>query len=222
MGKDPTSYTVQDLVMNTVSSGLILIFVAGSGKSVLTAMAIDYVCDKHGELRNAKPIRFAYHFFKSNQEHKNLKRRDIVSRLLKLLASARPLPSKVQEFYKERSESSPPKYEELVDLLCSCAIDSSAFVFFDAFDEATTEQRKATSDLIRRLVNCDVRVFLTSQPQFTPRVQEISEFRELKVVANAGDLETYIAHELRPEWPQLPEEEYTALQRRLIIESGGM
>lgn len=188
-------------------------------------MAIDYIGDKKKELEavHDKGVVFTYHFFESTVEHKQKTAEDIVRRLLKLLASdVRPLPMELQEFYDNHQGPRPPKYECLVKCFCLCANELSAFVFIDAFDECTKDQRKEVSKLIKRLVDCGVRVFLTSQPQFTHAIDEIGNHATYRIEAKTDDLVAYISQELKPKWPQLSKEKYESLESELIKKADGM
>lgn len=178
---------------------------------------------KELETVHDKPIAFTYHFFESTVEHKQKTAEDIIRRLLKLLTSdVRPLPMELQEFYDNHQGPRPPRYESLVKCFCLCANQLSAFVFFDAFDECTKDQRKDMSKLIKQLVDSGVRVFLTSQPQFTPSIDELGIHATHRIEAKTDDLVSYISQELKPKWPQLSGEKYESLETQLIEKADGM
>ena len=168
---------------------------------------------------------FTYYFFKSDNKHKKKTAEDVVRLLLKILCiNVRPLPAQVKNIYRRSTEKRTPlKYEDFLDALISCALELSAFVFFDALDECSDEKLEDVIELLKRLVKSGVRVLLTSQPHRTPRVTEIGHpFARCQIMAHKDDLETYISEELQTFRPKFLKEEYETMQSKLVGEAEGM
>lgn len=116
------------------------------------------------------------------------------------------LPGPLEIEYDGDRKGEPPRLDTLLDIFHSCSKEfSPIYIFFDGLDECTDEQREDMLELIIKFCKSEsvIRVFLTSQPQFTHVVDELSKtlktaaYDKLEITANKGDLEQYVILKLK-------------------------
>ena len=113
--------------------------------------------------------------------------------LKQLIYQIGALPAQLLILYQDSKAGFPPKPSALLDLIATCVAQfSSCHVLFDGLDECTDSQQDEIISLIRQLRITSMRIFLTSQPQLSPRIAELGEHSTCEIIASEGDLENYI------------------------------
>ncbi|KAK4213862.1 ankyrin repeat-containing domain protein [Rhypophila decipiens] len=110
--------------------------IPGSGKTMLTAIAIDHLEARFR--KTTENVGIAYIFFSYKKEGSQGLMDVLASLLRQLCAYRHPLPAEIQELYKEYTKNSDRRLTrgELVDNLDKVAQSfSQVFIFFDALDE---------------------------------------------------------------------------------------
>jgi hypothetical protein len=197
--------------------------IPGAGKTMMAAIAIDYL----GILAQAD-VGLAYVFcnYKS-QVDQSL--HSLLSAFLKQLVQSRAdIADPVTKLYQHHSEkkSKPSEDEIFTALLTVCSNHSGVYFVIDALDECT-DQDGTRSQLIRKLrelqLRKKVRILFTSR--FIPEIME--KFRldpVLKVRASEEDVKRFIAGQI----PRLPncirrDDELTrAVQSKIVEAIDGM
>lgn len=127
--------------------------VAGSGKSILSSTAIEYLLDKY----DAKPdTALAYFYFNFG----TVKTHDVsvmLCSIIKQLCSRRPnIPSTVDSFFSYVDKGQRPTVAKLEEALCACMHGFSVVhLVLDGLDEVPTllKQRKAVLNSLCRIMD---------------------------------------------------------------------
>jgi hypothetical protein len=129
--------------------------------------------------------------------------------------------------FQENQDGRPPKLEDLIAVMISYfQFYTSIFVFFDALDESTEEQKEMTLELIGKLCDAGMRVFLTSRPHLESDVRRFVSIVPYEIRAQDVDLDLFIRAELDQEhderFPGLLVEDKEQLRATLIDNADGM
>ena len=148
--------------------------------------------------------------------------------LKNLVSKINGLPPLLVKMFDNNDAGNPPKFNDIVELITSCLqYYTSIFVFFDAFDEATEDQKGKMLDLIKQLCRNGIRVFLTSQPHLNSRVQkQLGTFVPYEIRAQETDLDIFIREELKTKFdekfPHFPVEDKEKVRKSLMDDADGM
>jgi hypothetical protein len=124
-----------------------------------------------------------------------------IALLTSLVGKSKIVPKPLLGLFERYGESTTPGFEEIVLVMESyMAYYSSIFVFVDALDESTEEQRKDVLTLMKRLCECGFRVFLTSQEHLKQQVEKVAEkasnLISYEIKARDDDLSRFIRDKL--------------------------
>ncbi|OBS25854.1 hypothetical protein FPOA_06389 [Fusarium poae] len=137
----------------------------GAGKTITTAIAIEYLQSK---FKDDPTVGLAY-VYCSYQKREQQKPQELFTSLLKQLALHQPrLPKAIHKLYeKNHNGRDRPKFEYIVDSLCE-TIDlfSTTFVIIDALDEHDAWDAFLV-DILRLKDKTTANIFLTSRPKPT-------------------------------------------------------
>src|SRR5208282_3064807 len=105
-----------------------------------------------------------------------------------------------ETMYDEAKTGSPrPILSAFVDLFIRYAKLASFIVFFDAFDECN-QQGIVCSQLVRRIYNSGIKVFITHRPHVLQKPEaDFEDFTVMEIRAHSEDIENYIAQQLEVE-----------------------
>jgi len=185
-----------------------------------------------------KDVGITYFYFKNDDREKS--NEEVAKILLRnLISKINILPPSLVKMFDNNEAGNPPKFNDIVELIISCLqYYTSIFVFFDALDEATEDQKSKMLDLMKRLCRNGIRVFLTSQPHLNLRVQEELGQEELgqeklgavlsgyEIRAQENDLDVFIREELKKrfdkDFPHFPVEHKEKIRKSLVDGADGM
>lgn len=190
------------------------------------AAAIDYLYDSKSSDVSFERVGFTYLYFKNDDRGKP--NEDIAKILLRnLVSKAGTIPPLLHKMFENNKNGIPPKFDDLVTLIISYfQFYTSIFVFFDALDESTEEQKEMTLELIGRLCDAGMRVFLTSQPHLESQVRQVHSLVPYEIRARDRDLNLFILEELSKKldkrFPHFPVEDKEKLRTALIEKADGM
>ncbi|KAL3602818.1 hypothetical protein FPOAC2_07131 [Fusarium poae] len=149
--------------MKTKNSLLFCSGMPGAGKTITTAMAIEYLQSK---FKDDHTVGLAY-IYCSYQKRDQQKPRDLFTSLLKQLALHQLcLPKAIHELYeKNHNGRDRPKFEDIVESLCE-TIDSfsTTFIIIDALDEHDSWDT-FLNNIITLRKRTTANIFLTSRPK---------------------------------------------------------
>jgi hypothetical protein len=114
-----------------------------------------------------------------------------------LIFSTKSIPFSLVSVYDKVKTGYPkPTLSTFVDLFITYAKLASFMVLFDAFDECN-QQGIVYSQLIQRMYNSGIRIFITHRPHVlqNPEV-DFEEFTRLEIRAQSEDIENYISKQL--------------------------
>ena len=212
--------------------------VAGSGKSVLTcvrsasllidrAAAIDYLYESKSSDASFENVGITYFYFKHHDRGKSNEK--VAMFLLRnLVSKADDIPPLLHKMFDDDKHGKPPKFDDIVTLMISyLQCYTSIFVFFDALDESTEEQKEKALELIERLCDAGMRVFLTSQPHLKSRVEELGPLVRYEIRAQEDDLNAFVRQELVKKkfdkrFPHFPAADKEKIQTTLVESADGM
>jgi hypothetical protein len=166
--------------------------IPGAGKTMMAAVAIDYLC----RTAQSDDIGIAYLFcnYKAQVDQSAL---NLFAAVLKQLVQGRPdIAAPVMRIYDHHSKRrSKPSVDELIQaLLSACSSYSTVYIIIDALDECSNTDgvRRHLIDRIRDLqASSNMRLLLTSRfiPEITHRFQSDPM---LEVRASEEDVRRYI------------------------------
>ena len=174
-------------------------------------------------------VGITYFYFKHNDRQKSNEdiARILLSNLVSNLVSKKiNIVPALQQMLDAKEAGNPPKFNDIVNLIISfLKYYASIFVFFDALDESTEEQKDKMLDLIKRLCDSGMRVFLTSQTHLKSRVERLCTIRTYEIKAQKNDLEMFIGEELRNKFdnhfPHFAVEDKEKIRKSLIDNADG-
>jgi hypothetical protein len=189
------------------------------------AYAIDYLHEKVSTA-SFQDVGITYFYFKHDDREKSNEKVAMIL-LRNLISKIKVLPPLLLKLFENNEVGNPPKFNDLVDLIISCFQSyTGMFVFFDALDEATEDQRVKMLELIGRLCDNGIRVFLTSQPHLKTRVEELGALVPYEIRAQEMDMDVFIWEELRnkfdKKFPQFPLENKEKIRKSLVEDADGM
>jgi hypothetical protein len=171
-------------------------------------------------------IGITYLYFKNDDRGKS--NEDVVKILLRYLVSkAGTMPPLLRKMFEDNNNGRPPKFDDLVTLMISYfQFYTSIFVFFDALDESTEEQREMVLELIQRLCGTGMRVFLTSQPHLEPPIRRLGGLVSYEIRAQNSDLNLFIGEALAKRFdkrfPNFPVDDREQIRTTLVDNADGM
>jgi hypothetical protein len=171
--------------------------IPGAGKTILTAIVIEYLTNQHGDDPNVG-IAYVYCNFKRKNEQKL---DDLLASLLRQLSEKRTsTPNAVKELYEQHnSKRIRPSTDELSRTLQSVVASySKAFIIVDALDECQISdgcQSKFIDELFNLQVQGGANLFMTSR--FLPDVMEnFDKACILEIRARPEDVQLYLAAQM--------------------------
>lgn len=138
-----------------------------------------------------------YIFF-DYQDVQNQTAEKVIANLLKqLIYLIDTIPSQIMTMYNEAKKEYPrPILSAFVDVFITYAKLASFIILFDAFDECD-QQGIMIFQLIRRMYNSGIKVFITHRPHILQKPEDnFEESTILKIRAHDEDIESYIAQQL--------------------------
>jgi len=189
------------------------------------ACAIDNLHEKVS-IASFQDVGITYFYFKHDDREKSNEKVAMIL-LRNLISKIKVLPPLLLKLFENNEVGNPPKFNDLVDLIISCFQSyTGMFVFFDALDEATEDQRVKMLELIKRLCANGIRVFLTSQPHLKARVEELGPVVSYEIRAQEKDMDIFIREELRNKFekklPDFSIENKDKIRKSLIEDADGM
>lgn len=167
--------------------------IPGAGKTIITAIVVNYLCMKFYKDTNIG-VAYIYCNFKRNHEQTL---QDLLLSILKQLSRCRlSTPNPVKSLYDLHNchRTRPPADEILRALYSVTALYSNVFIITDALDECQVNQgcRKLfISELLRIQSKCGVNIFATSR--FVPDIQrEFEKCLTLEIRASDQDVRRYL------------------------------
>lgn len=144
-------------------------------------------------------------------DSRNLQTSDNIARSLcrQILYQLEIIPASLEAAYKRSKEgniSAPPDPNFFLSLLAECVGQfSSVFLMLDAFDECSDSQIPTILKLLQKLLECQLRVFVTGRPHIldSPHIREdddsqqwLQERSTLDIIASPRDIEIYLKGKL--------------------------
>ena len=148
--------------------------------------------------------------------------------LRNLVSKADNIPPLLHKMFDDDNHGKPPRFDDIVTLMISYfQCYTSIFVFFDALDESTEDQKEKVLELIERLRDAGMRVFLTSQPHLKSRVKELGPLVRYEIRAQEDDLNAFVRQELVKKkfdkrFPRFPAADKEKIQTTLVESADGM
>jgi hypothetical protein len=191
------------------------------------AATIDYLYESKSSDASLEDIGITYFYFKHDDRGKS--NEEVAMILLRnLVSKADNIPPLLHKMFDDDKHGKPPKFDDIVTLMISYfQCYTSIFVFFDALDESTEEQKEKVLELIERLCNAGMRVFLTSQPHLKSRVEELGPLVGYEIRAQEDDLNAFVRQELVKKkfdkrFPHFPAADKEKIQTTLVESADGM
>ena len=160
----------------------------GSGKTVITSMAINYIAD----LAEGQSVGMAY-IYCQYKDAENETTLNMVSALTQQLTQqVSILPLEVNDFYNNRMMSEkPPTVKDYVDLLLQLSDHfAQVYIFVDALDECSEDTREELLSVLERLQSF-ARLFLTSRPHISID-HVLRSVSRVNISATDSDIKTYL------------------------------
>ncbi|KAF7557478.1 hypothetical protein G7Z17_g720 [Cylindrodendrum hubeiense] len=139
--------------------------IPGAGKTIITAIVIDYL---QSSFQNSKNTGIAY-IYCNYQQQDEQKAEDLLSSLLKQLAQGQAsLPAKVKDLYdRHQKNGTKPAFDEISTTLnYVVALYSRVFIIVDALDECHTSDGSRTrflKEIVKLQHNSRANIFTTSR-----------------------------------------------------------
>jgi NACHT domain len=198
--------------------------IPGAGKTMIAAIAIDYLC----EMARGDNIGVAY-LFCSYKAQVDQSVSNLFTALLKQLVQCRPdIAAPVAQIYDKHSKKrSRPSLDEILQALNSiCSNYTTVYIIVDALDECADRDgtRGRLIDTLRDLqARLDVRLLFTSRP-IPAIIQKFQSDAVLEVRAREEDVRRFIDGQIPrlPNCIQRDEELKRTIQNKIIEAVDGM
>jgi hypothetical protein len=191
--------------------------IPGAGKTIITAIVIDYLQSKFRDDQSTG-IAYIYCNFRRQDEQKA---EDLLTSLLKQLAPSQP--ERMKDLYnRHKKRGTRPNFDEISKTLRSvAAIYSRVFIIVDALDEYQISDDNRTRFLneIFKLQDCaGANIFATSRPS-----REISNLFSTglsrTIAATDGDILTYLNDKISRRQSDIIDDDIGGMVRRGVIEA---
>ncbi|KAJ4217437.1 hypothetical protein NW757_014641, partial [Fusarium falciforme] len=193
--------------------------IPGAGKTIITAIVIDYLQSKFRDDQSTG-IAYIYCNFRRQDEQKAA---DLLASLSKQLAQRQTsLPKSVKDLYDEHQKNrTRPSFDEISGTLHSLAARySKVFIVVDALDECRTSHDSRTrflKEILKLQDNVVANIFATSRPS-----EEISNYfskgLSRTISATEGDILTYLNAKISLRQPDM-DDQMRDMVRRGVTET---
>ena len=196
--------------------------IPGAGKTIMAAIAIDYLCGKPFGDHIGVAYLFCNYKAQADQSASSL----LAALLKQLVQNRSDIPSSIMDIYCLRSRSSPSLDDIFGALQSVCSNHTAVYIVVDALDECTEKDstRGQLIDKLRELqARSDVRLLVTSRfiQEITKRFQSDPK---LQVHASKEDVGRFLAGQMSrlPNRIQRDDELKQVIQDRIIEAVEGM
>ncbi|KAH7243993.1 hypothetical protein B0J15DRAFT_451759, partial [Fusarium solani] len=191
--------------------------IPGAGKTIITAIVIDYLYWRFRDDQNTG-IAYIYCNFRRQDEQKA---EDLLASLLKQLARSRP--ASVKDLYDRCQETrTRPKFDEICQTLRSVAATySRVFIVVDALDEYQISDDSRTrflKEIFELQIHAVANIFATSRPS-REISNSFSKGLSRTIRPTDGDILTYLNNKMSLRQSDIIDDEMRGMIRRGVLEA---
>jgi hypothetical protein len=198
--------------------------IPGAGKTIITAIVIEYLC---GRFKNDPSVAISYIYF-NFRRHDEQKAEDLLANLLKQLARGQSsLPDSVKSLYdSHKNMQSRPSFDEISRTLRSVAtMFSKVFIIIDAIDECRVDNGCRTrflTEIFSVQAECGINIFATSRFNIPEVMTHFSNGPSIEIRAHDEDVERYLDVHISQSGSVLLKGNRDEIRRRIIAAVDGM
>jgi hypothetical protein len=198
--------------------------IPGAGKTILTAIIIEYLCEQY---RNDPSVGISY-LYCNFRRHQEQKAEDLLASLLKQLAKGQSsLPDSVKSLYEShKNKQTRPSFDEMSRTLRSVTANySKVFIIIDAIDECQVENGCRTrflAGIFGIQAECGINIFATSRFNIPEIMAHFNHDMSIEIRARNEDVAKYLDEHISQSGSVLLKANQHEIRSRIIAAVDGM